>query len=149
MKELQRAIAGVVVPFYSPNDHPHVRDDQPNTLKPHAETNRWRRRDSSVGRAWPTSTKRYAAWVLALGAFDGGWFHRCVAVKRGKGTPKVIGLTRTERARQPRRGLRGSVAMATKQLTGRVTYQRQTSTSVRVRETGQQVRMSVGVQRAR
>jgi hypothetical protein len=94
LKELRRAIARVVVPFYSPDDHPHIRDDQPNTPKPHAETNRWRRRDSSVGRAWPTSTERCAAWVLALGAFDGEWIRRRVAVKRGKGTPELIGSTR-------------------------------------------------------
>jgi hypothetical protein len=52
LKELRRAIAGVVVPHYSPDDHPHVRDDQPNTQKPHAEANRQCRCDSTVGRAW-------------------------------------------------------------------------------------------------
>ena len=89
----RRAIAGVVVPFYSSDDHPHVRDGQPNALKPHTETNWWRRRDSPVGRAWPISTERRAAWVLALGAFDGGGIHGRVVVKRGKGTPELIGST--------------------------------------------------------
>jgi hypothetical protein len=80
LKILRRAIAGVVVPSCSLDDHPHFCDDQPNTPKPHAVTNWWRRRDSSGGRARPTSTKRCATRVLATGAFDGEWSHRRVAV---------------------------------------------------------------------
>jgi hypothetical protein len=59
--------------------------------------------------------------------------------QEGERNSRAYRLDETEHARQPHRGLRGSVAMAKKQLTGGVTYQPQTSTSVCVRETGQWV----------
>jgi hypothetical protein len=80
LKVLRREIAGVVVPFYSPSDHPHFHDDQPNAPKLHAVTNRWCRRDSSGGRARPSSSERCATRVLAVGAFDREWSCRHVAV---------------------------------------------------------------------
>jgi hypothetical protein len=94
LKTLRRAIVGVVVPSCPSGDHPYFRDDQPNTPKLHAETKWWRRRDSSVGHAGPTSTERYATRVPAARAFNREWGHRCVAVWRGRETPELIGSMR-------------------------------------------------------
>lgn len=89
LKEIRRAIVGVVVSFCSPDDHPYFHDDQQNTPKPHAVTSRWRRRDPSDGRARSTSTERCAARVLASGAFDKEWIRRRITVKRGKELPSL------------------------------------------------------------